>query len=282
MAKPGWIRQQPFAGKSVMITGGSQGMGLAVARDVVRLGGSVCLVALDELEEAQKYIELLRIHEGQFVETILCDTTDRDTLEPLIAEYIERRGVPEYLFNFVGYAYAQYVETLKLDDFQQNMDVNYYGQLVPTLILLPYFLERKTGGHISFTSSILGCFGIMGYATYAPTKHALVGLAEVLRNELKPRSIRVSILYPPDTRTPGFHRENETKPPECALLSEKAKLLEPEAVAETFIHGILKHRFQILPGKSKLYWRVFRYCPGLLRLLMDWEYAKARKKLGKV
>ncbi|MCP4451500.1 MAG: SDR family NAD(P)-dependent oxidoreductase, partial [Planctomycetes bacterium] len=261
--------------------GGSQGMGLAVARDVVRLGGSVCLVALDELQEAQKYTELLRVDEGQFIETILCDTTDRDAMEPLMAEYIECRGIPDYLFNFVGYAYAQYVENLKLDHFQQNMDVNYYGQLVPALIILPYFLERKRGGHISFTSSILGCFGIMGYATYAPTKHALVGLAEVLRNELKPHAIKVSILYPPDTRTPGFNKENETKPPECTLLSEKAKLLEPEAVSEAFIHGILTHRFQILPGKSKLYWRLFRYLPGLLRLLMDWEYAKARKRLGK-
>lgn len=280
MAEPKWIEQQPFAGKSVMITGGSQGMGLAVAKDVVRLGGSVCVIAIDALDQAQDELQALCVDENQFVETMLCDTSDQDTLEPLIQTFIDRRGVPEYLFNFVGYAQAQYVEKLTLQDFKRNMDVNYLGQLVPTLICLPYFLKRGSGT-IAFTSSVCGYLGIMGYATYAPSKHALVGLAEVLRNELKPTGIKISILYPPDTRTPGFHQENETKPPECALLSEKAALLEPEAVAESFIQGILNNRFQILPGMAKLYWRVFRYVPGLLRILMDREYANARKKLGK-
>ena len=120
----------------------------------------------------------------------------------------------------------------------------------------------------------------MGYAAYAPTKHALVGLAEVLRNELMPFSIRISVLYPPDTRTPGFQRENQAKPPECAALSEEAKLLDPEEVARTFISGILKNRFQIFPGKAKLYWRLFRYFPSLMRKLMDRQYARAREKVG--
>jgi 3-dehydrosphinganine reductase len=281
MSKSRWIKKQFFAEKSVMITGGSQGMGLAVAKDVVRLGGSVCMVAIEGLEEAKKDVQLLRVRKSQFVESILCDTTDPGKLEPLLREYIERRGVPDYLFNFVGYAYAQYIENLRFDDFKQNMNVNYYGQLVPTLIILPYYLKNRRGGYISFTSSVLGYLGIMGYATYTPTKHAIVGLAEALRHELKPFSIRISILYPPDTRTPGFERENETKPRECAMLSEKAKLLEPEEVAEKFMRGVLSNKFQILPGKAKLYWRLFRYFPGLLRMLMDSEYAKARKKLGK-
>lgn len=281
MAKPRWIEQQPFAGKSAIIAGGSQGIGLAVAKEVVRLGGSVCIVAIGSLAEAKKEVESLRVSESQFVETVLCDTTDMDTLAPLLDEHIERCGVPDYLFNFVGYAYAQYVEQLRLDDFKQNMNVNYYGQLVPTLAILPYYLRKRNGGHISFTSSILGYLGIMGYATYAPTKHAIVGLAETLRHELKPFAVRISVLYPPDTTTPGFVKENETKPPECAMLSEKAKLLEPEQVAETFIEGVLNNRFHILPGRARLYWRLFRHFPRLVRMLIDSNYARTRKKLGK-
>jgi short-subunit dehydrogenase len=65
------------------------------------------------------------------------------------------------------------------------------------------------------------------------------------------------------------------------MISEKAKLLEPEEVAEMFIDGILSNKFQILPGKAKLYWRLFRYFPGFVRILMDWDYAKTRRKLGK-
>jgi 3-dehydrosphinganine reductase len=210
MAKAGRIKQQYFADKSVMITGGSQGIGLAVAKEVARLGGSVCIIAIGDIEEAEKEVNLLLVNKSQFVESIFCDTTDLDKLEPLLHEYIERRGVPDYLFNFVGYAYPQYVENLRLDDFKRNMEVNYHGQLVPTLIVLPYYLKDRRGGYITYTSSVLGYLGIVGYTTYSPTKHAIVGLAESLRHELKPFSIRISVLYPPDTRTPGFERENET------------------------------------------------------------------------
>lgn len=146
MAKPRWIGQQPFAGKSVIIAGGSQGIGLAVAKEVAKLGGSVCIIAIGALEEARKEVELLRVSKSQFVETIVCDTTDMNKLEPLIEQHIERRGVPDYLFNFVGYAYAEYVENLRLEDFKRNMNVNYYGQLVPTLIILPYYLKDRRGG----------------------------------------------------------------------------------------------------------------------------------------
>ena len=275
------IRQQPFAGKSVLIPGGSQGIGLAAAEEVVQLGADVCIVAIGALEEAKTEVELLRVDKSQSVETILCDATDMDKLKPLLDEYIERRGVPDYLFNFVGYAHAQYVEKLRLEDFTRNMNVNYYGQLVPTLIMLPYYMKGGRGGCITFTSSVLGYMGMVGYAAYSPTKHAIVGLAETLRHELKPFGIRVSILYPPDTNTPGFEKENETKPPECAMMSERGGLLEPAEVAAAFVEGVLRKKFEILPGKSRLYWRLFRHVPRLMRRLMDSQYEKARKRLGK-
>jgi 3-dehydrosphinganine reductase len=274
--------RQPFAGKAVLIAGGSQGIGLAAAKQVVTLGGSACILAIGGLDEARDQVELLRRSDRQFVETIRGDATDLDALRPLLAEHIQRRGVPDFLFNFVGYAYAQYVENLTLADFRRNMEVNYYGQLVPTLLVLPHYLRQGRGGHVAFTSSLLGVLGLMGYATYAPTKHALVGLAETLRHELKPFGIGVSILYPPDTRTPGFAKENETKPAECMMISSRAKLLEPDQVAETFLRGVLKGRFQIFPGRTKLYWRLFRHLPRVARKVMDADYARARKKLGKM
>ena len=89
------IRQQPFAGKTVLIPGGSQGIGLAAAREVVQLGADVCIVAIGALEEARTEVEQLRVDKSQSVETILCDATDMDRLKPLLDEYIERRGVPD-------------------------------------------------------------------------------------------------------------------------------------------------------------------------------------------
>ncbi len=276
------LQQQPFKGKVAIICGGSTGMGKATAKEIVQLGGSVCIIARrpDVLSEAAADIKSAIKGESQFIEMIPCDTTDIEALQPLIKKFIDNHGVPDYLINAVGYAYPSYVQDLKLDDFKKNLDTNYYGQLVPILILIPYFMKEKKG-YIANISSMMGYFGIMGYATYAPSKFAIVGLTEVLRHELKPYNINFSILYPPDTNTPGFEKENTTKPKECAIMSGRAKILQPEQIAEAFIDGILKNKFNILPGEAKFIWKMYRHFPKLVRSVIDRDYKKARKKLGK-
>jgi len=101
----------------------------------------------------------------------------------------------------------------------------------------------------------------------------------VLRHELKPYNIKFSILYPPDTDTPGFEEEEKTKPEEAKIISEGGGLLTPEEVAEEFIEGILNERFEILPKKAKFIWRMFRHFPKLVRNIIDKDYKKARKKV---
>jgi len=279
MTKEKLIKKQPFKGKTAIVCGGSKGIGKATAKEIFRLGGNVCIIArnLDALRKAAEEMKSLKVDDTKFVEIISCDTTDIDKLKLLLTDFIDKHGVPDYLINVVGYAYPQYIQNLTLEDFKKNMNINYYGQLVPILILLPLFIEAKKG-YIANVSSIMGYFGIMGYATYAPTKFAIVGLTEVLRHELKPCNIHFSILYPPDTNTIGFQREKETKPKECAIMSEKTKLLSPEEVAEVFVEGILKKKFNILPGEAKFIWKMYRHFPKLVRNIIDKDYEKARKK----
>ena len=271
-----------FENKYFLISGGSKGIGKATAKAVARLGGSVCILARDEkvLNAAAEEIRSAFISKNQFVETIACDATDENELRPQINAMIASHGAPDYLLNVVGYAYPQNITKLDLADFRKNMDVNYYGQLVPTMLVLPSMLEAGKG-HISFVSSMAGFLGIVGYATYSPTKFALVGLAEVLRHELKPKNISISVLYPPDTDTPGFEKENETKPPETAMLSETAKLFTPEQVAERYLEGLLKTKMHILVGEGRWIWPVFRWFPKLVYTIMDQDYKKAIKKLAK-
>ena len=235
---------------------------------------------MDALEETKK--ECLRMAKGpdQKIEIISCDCTDINKLKPIFENYISINGVPDYLINVVGYAYPQYVEKLTMEDFKKNFETNYYGQLVPTIIVIPHMI-RESKGQIAFVSSTVGFLAIMGYASYAPSKFALVGLAETLRNELSPYNIKISVLYPPDTDTPGFEIENRSKPPECAMISEGAKLMKPEDVAKMFVKGILKEKFTILKGDVKLYWWIKRLAPRLAFSFIDGDLAKARKKLGK-
>ncbi len=282
MANEELITQQPFKGKFAVISGGSKGMGKATAKLFVQLGGSVCIIArgMDALKATQNECSKLKSDDSQFVEVIACDTTDMNKLKPLLTDIIKKHKVPDYLFNFVGYAYVQYLEKLTLEDFKKNMNVNYYGQLVPTLVILPYFLEAKNG-YITFTSSVNGFLGIMGYTTYTPTKYALFGLAEILRHELLPYNIKVSILFPVDTDTPGFAEENKFKPPECAIMSGSGGLKIPEEIADDFIKGILEERFEILSEESAGLLKSMRENPNDVRGMFDRFYKRARRKTGR-
>ncbi len=272
----------PMQNKTALICGGSKGIGKETAKQIARLGGSVTIVARDEkaLMAAKEEILAQASFDGQYVDTISCDTTDYDKLQPLLANQVDQRGVPDYLINAVGYAYPQYAEKITFEEYKRNMDVNYLGQLVPTIIMQPYFIEAQRG-HISFVSSVMGFMAIMGYASYAPSKYALVGLAETLRHELKPYNISVSLLYPPDTDTPGFEHENKSKPPETAKLSESGKLYTPEQVAKIYVDNLLKGKFHILIGEGKLFWIASRWFPRLVHAIIDSDYKKIRKELGK-
>ncbi|MFX1339592.1 MAG: SDR family oxidoreductase [Promethearchaeota archaeon] len=282
MVKDELIEAQPFKGKVAVIPGGSKGMGKAIAKVFVQLGGSVCLIArgIETLKETEEECNKLKTEDSQFVEIISCDTTDMDKLKPLLTDFINKRGVPDYLFNFVGYAYAQYLEKLTLEDFKNNMNVNYYGQLVPTLIIMPHFMEAKKG-YITFTSSVMGFMAIMGYATYVPSKYAIFGLAEVLRHELLPYNIKVSILFPVDTDTPGLAEENKIKPEECKIISESSTLMTAEEVADKFIEDILEENFEILPGEAKMQLKSMRENPDDIRGVTDMLYKRARRKTKK-
>lgn len=282
MVKEKFIKKQPFKGKIAFLIGASTGMGRAIARDFIDLGGSVLIIARRKniLEEAASEIQQQITNESQFVISKSCDATDMELLKPIIEDSIKNHGVPDYLFNLVGRAIPGYIEDYSLDDFKNNMNLNYYGQLVPTLLLLPEFMKEKKG-HIIFFSSLLGFMGMMGYGAYVPTKFAIVGLAESLRNEIKPHNIKISIVYPPDTNTPGLSTENEGKPPECAMMSETGGLLEPKEISEYVIKKLLKNKFHISPGNAKPIRYIHRIFPKLVRWFMDRDYKKARKKLGK-
>ena len=282
MVKEKLIKKQPFKDKSAIICGGSKGIGKATAKLFIQLGGNVCIIArnLDALNAAAEEIKSLKVDENQLVEVISCDTSHMEQVEQLFNEYIKKFGVPDYSFNYVGISYPNYTDKLTIEDFKFHMDTNFFGQLNPILTVLPYYMERKEGHFINM-SSIAGYIGVMGYAAYTPTKFAIAGLSEVLRNEYKAYNIKVSIVYPPDTDTFGLHEEAKTRPEELNIIAERAGLMQPDEVAEVIIKGVLKEKLYIHAGISKLYWRIMRLFPKLVHKFSDSDLKKARKKLGK-
>jgi len=271
----------PLEGTMAVVCGGSKGIGKATAAEIIRLGGSVCLVARtsDTLRKTADELAELVNEDTQKVVAMQSDCGDQQRFQEKMAEFIDTHGVPQWLVNCVGFARPAYVGKLSESDFRASMDGNYFAQLIPTLVLLPYF--RQVGyGRIANVSSMMGYFGIAGYAAYAPSKFAVVGLSEVLQNELADSDIGVSVLYPPDTDTPGFAEENLTKPPECAAMSKAGGCLSAEQVAREFVAGIRANRFSIFPGRAKWIWHFHRLFPGLLRWITRRQYLRARRSDG--
>ena len=105
----------------------------------------------------------------------------------------------------------------------------------------------------------------MGYPTYCPTKFALVGLAEVLKNDLIPYNIKISILFAVDADTPDLEKENKHKPEECKIMSEKENLIKTEDIYGVFIEAILRNIFEFLLIRAKLFKKFMKFLLNFVR-----------------
>ena len=148
---------------------------------------------------------------------------DADAVRAAIARLTEGLGPCDILVAAAAdTAHPGYFEQLDDSVFRDQMEADYFGTLHTVRAVVPSMIERKRG-HLVLVGSVAALIGVFGYTAYAPAKYAVRGLAETLRVELAPYGIVVACAYPPDTKTPGFDRENELKPPETARISESIK-----------------------------------------------------------
>jgi 3-dehydrosphinganine reductase len=238
---------QPHA----LITGGSSGIGLAVANQLAASGYSISLIARrkDMLESAAREIRGHFVGDGQRIVTHSADVAKSAEAEAAVHCAMGELGVPDLVITSAGIAVPGYFEDLPLENFERSMAVNYFGSLYVVRAALPAMRARKSG-RIVFISSGAGLMGIFGYASYAPTKFALRGLAEGLRAELRADKVAVSIAYPPDTDTPMLVEENKTKPEETKLITGVVKTWSAEDVATCIVRGIRRGKFSITPGTA--------------------------------
>jgi 3-dehydrosphinganine reductase len=124
-----------------------------------------------------------------------------------------------------------------------------------------------------------GVLGFLGYAAYAPSKFAVIGFSEVIRNELRPNNIRVHLLLPPDTDTPQLAGENLTRPRETRAIASLSRVLPADDVARVFLRGIAAGRFRIVPGwDAQLSYHAARLFPSMTRWVLDRVVASSRGK----
>lgn len=271
------MRIDGFKNKVVYITGGSSGIGLAIAKAVAGMEAHVVIFARreEQLRQALRNIGRSRKSSVQRLEAYSMDVTDPAAVAQTISECVNAIGRPDILINAAGRAVPGYLKDISYKQFDETIKVNLHGVWITTAAILPYM--KGDGGWIVNVSSIAGFIGLIGYTDYAASKFAVIGFSEALRNELKPSGIGVSVLCPPDTDTPGLAAEDKTKPHETRAVAGSAKLMQPENVARALIKGLRKGQFMIIPGlDGKLIWWVKRIAPSLVYAVLDWIVARSR------
>lgn len=243
-------KQQSVKGKHVFITGGSKGIGKAIAFEAIKLGANVTIIARDiEVLEKCK-VELLKSlpSNKQKVMAISADVTnDISTLEQVISEAEDELGPVFMLVNCAGTSISRRFEETSIKDFKKMLDINFLGSVTITKAIIPPMKSRKEG-IVVFVSSIAGLTGIYGYSAYSASKFALLGLAEALSMEVSPYNINVCVVFPPDTDTPGFELEQIGKPRETQLISQSGGLFSPEEVAKAALNDALSGKFASTVG----------------------------------
>jgi NAD(P)-dependent dehydrogenase (short-subunit alcohol dehydrogenase family) len=186
-----------FARKVVLITGGSRGLGLVLARHFCAEGARVVLLARDPEELARAREELAQ-HGGEVL-TISCDLLDRDQIDAAVQQVVDHFGGLDVVINNAGIIEVGPLEHMRREDFQRAMNLHFWAPFDLIMQALPH-LRRRGGGRIVNIASIGGRMAVPHLAPYCASKFALVGLSDALRTELARDRVHVT------TVTPGLMR----------------------------------------------------------------------------
>lgn len=184
-------------GKVALVTGGSRGLGFAIAEELVGHGARVVICARDE-ERLERARELLSARGGD-VRAIRCDVSSRDEVEQMIADI----GRVDVLVNNAGVIAVGPVETARIEDFEQMHATMFWGVVYPTYAVLAQMTERGEGRIVNITS-IGGKVSVPYLLTYNAAKFAAVGFSEGLRAELAGKGIAVTTVVPGLMRTGSY------------------------------------------------------------------------------
>jgi NADP-dependent 3-hydroxy acid dehydrogenase YdfG len=187
-----------LADKVIVITGASSGMGAAAARHLAAKGASVVLGArrADRIEALAAEIT----EEGGKATAVVTDVTKREDLQKLVDTAVETYGRIDVLINNAGVMPLSPLERLKVDEWDQMIDVNLKGVLYGIAAAIPYMKEQKSG-HIISLSSVAGHKLFAGSAVYSATKFGVRAISEGLRQEVKPYNIRTTVISPGAVKT---------------------------------------------------------------------------------
>src|SRR3954447_12134636 len=188
-------------GKRVLITGAASGIGRATAVASARKGARLCLTDVDEAQLTAVAAEI-RAAGGDVDHAEALDISDHSAVAAMADEIHSAQGSVDIVMNIAGIAVWGTVETLSHDQWRRVVDVNLMGPIHVLECFVPAMISGGRGGHIMNVSSAAGLFGLPWHAAYSAAKFGLRGVSEVLRFDLRPQGIGVTLVCPGAVHTP--------------------------------------------------------------------------------
>lgn len=198
-----------FDKRVALVSGGSQGIGEAIASSLAAEGASVAVVASSDVHKARRAVDRLPGGAAKHMACV-CDVRDAAAVDALVADVVRRYGRIDILVNSAGVFFPSPAGATTPDTADRMIDINLKGTWHLINAVVPGMAERNYGKIIN-VSSVAGVMGVGGYALYSATKAALVMMTRALASELAGRGINVNCLAPGNTATP-MNEDIRTKP----------------------------------------------------------------------
>jgi len=225
----------PIRGRVAAITGGARGIGLSIATALSRKGARVAIGDLD-LELAEQAAERL----GGGAVAFDLDVTDRDSFTAFVDSAEKALGPLDVLVNNAGIMPAGPFLEESDETAMRQFDINVHGVILGMKIVLPRMLERRRG-HVVNIASQAGKGGFPGIASYCGTKHAVVGISEAVRGELRETPIEFTVVMPAFVNTELISGADRPR---------AVKVAEPEDVANAVVAALEVPKFDVHVPKS--------------------------------
>ncbi|KAJ6570125.1 oxidoreductase [Mycena vulgaris] len=221
-------------GLHIYITGGSTGLGLSLAL--------ILRASQDKLDKAVEAMEKCRQNPNQLLTAYSFSLNEAEESAAALEAVCKRHDgrAPDAVFACAGSSKPKFFMDMTPEDMQEGMINGYWVQAWTAMAAAKRMVRDGAKGKIVLVSSTLGYMSFIGWASYAPAKHALRGLADTLQSEFMLYDISVHIFFPPTMFTPGFDEENKTKPKIVREIESTDDGLTAEAAAQALFYGVQK------------------------------------------
>ena len=229
-----------LTGRIAIVTGGTRGIGRAIAKSLASAGAKVAITARNEKEIADAVAKLNQLSGGN-VTGYVCDVRDYEQVKSVFAKVAQDLGGVDILINNAGIGFFAPVESTSVEDFRAVLETNVFGVFYCCHEAIP-LMKRRGGGYIINISSLAGTNAHPQMAAYNASKFGLNGFSEALMQEVRHDGIKVSYIMPGSVNT-EFGGDEPS--------DEKSWQLQPDDIAQT-VMALLEYPDRTLPSRVEI------------------------------